>query len=479
MSRNYKERIKSIVLFILLIASVMQAGMLWNNIDHSFPFYYIAAHFSNAQKQLATDSALQEIPDGVQIALNPYKISVCDGEETHYIVPRKSETFTRLLETNIQFYEEILSDNGIKELALEEWGNLVSRKSFLVEFKVPLQQDVIKWAIDLYNNTSTAPNEIQKLLITLNEGIDGQVVRLFVLTPNKIIQYHSKTVRFDFMQQLFTECVNDIESDSLNIAQYKTIGEFGGSGFPGFNSDVLCVIEGQKSKMFRKLKYAVPSDIRDKAELENTILGDDIHSYNRALDFSNTLVFKNITSIYRLYKDGLLEYNYTPVVQINEKGAMTKSLANTLHYVQNIETNLLGSADLYLSGISEDPSGLTYRFTFDYILDDCPVLFQYTQRQGEAANEYRNAITIQANESRIISCRWLFVDLYFGTDIQKMQMYFETIDIGESLTKLSIKDINVAYYINMNQYNNNSSIWPVWMLESADGEIKTVPMREG
>jgi hypothetical protein len=101
------------------------------------------------------------------------------------------------------------------------------------------------------------------------------------------------------------------------------------------------------------------------------------------------------------------------------------------------------------------------------------------QEQGDDLEVYQNAITILANESRVVSCRWTLVDLFFGSDVKKIQTYFETIDSDQNLPSMSVDDIRIAYYVDMNAYDSNAEIWPVWALESAPGEIRMIPMRDG
>ena len=266
--------------------------------------------------------------------------------------------------------------------------------------------------------------------------------------------------------------------------RYMTISDVGGGRFPGFSPDVFCIVEGPKTSDFRRIRYTAPTEVRDKTELENIILTNDIYSYNRSIDYNDTLVFKNITSIYRLYKDGFMEYNYIPQTQPGEKGALAAALDKSISFILNIEKPLLGSADLILSGIYESESEPTYEFTFDYIIDDYPVYFHYEQMQGDKVTEYKNAITIRANANRVVSCRWMLVDLFFATDTKKMQLYFDRIEVGQSLTRMAVTDIAMAYNIDMAASRDAGPgpgyyEWPVWAITSPDGYVQSVNMSEG
>jgi hypothetical protein len=279
-----------------------------------------------------------------------------------------------------------------------------------------------------------------------------------------------------------------------------TINEFGGGRFPYFSPDVFCIVEGPKTNDFRRIRHTSPAAVRDKSELENIILSRDIYSYNRSLDTNDTIVFKNITSIYRLYINGFMEYNYIPLTLPGDKGSVTAALENAAAFILNIERQLLGSADLILSGIYDGDSDLTYRFTFDYIIDDFPVYFHFEQIQGDPIIEYKNAITIHANENRTVSCQWMLVDLFFASDMKTMQVYFDRIDVAQSLTRMAVTDIAIAYIIDLpyvdglppadgapaglgEQGGGGSGRryddWPHWAITSPDGTIEMVRMSEG
>jgi hypothetical protein len=465
----------------------LQVGILWNNDGRSSPFYFAAgllglrteASGGRAGLDAEADPAGGGLSAAAAVLLNPFRITVCDGDEAHFLLPRKSDLFAEVVGDSRRYCEEILSQKPVRELDASEWAGLAMRRSILVEFKVPVRQDMLKWAINLYSTASNAPQQMDKLLIVPDGSAAGQVVSLYVLAGGKIVQFHSASADCARMRGQLDASLKALSADGQNVASYKMISEFGGSRFPGFRSDVFCVVDGQKTNIYRKLKYSAPTDVRDKSELENIILGNDVYSYSRSLDFSDTLVFKNITSLYRLGKDGFMDYSYTSAAQPFEKGSLVGALRNAIEYVLNIETRLLGGAELYLSGVYEGESDSAYRFTFDYILDDYPIYFQYLQKQGDSTLVYQNAISVAASESRTLSCKWALVDLFFGTDVKRLQTYFQTIDSGESLTDMSVSDISIAYYIDMNSYTGSSSLWPVWALEMDNGEIQMIPMRDG
>jgi hypothetical protein len=383
--------------------------------------------------------------DAKQIILNPYRATLCDGEQ-HYTIPRSGEEFTNIKEASFIFHREILSQRAQKrDISLDVWNAMVSKPSILLEFKVPIPQDVIKWAVDNYSASSSAPNDVQKLLILPK---DGSNVGLYVQSSsNEVFYYTSNEISTPVMENYYSGALTAINLDDANVIKYATIYEFGADSFPGFSGDVMGNIYGKRSTMFRNFKYEVPFSHRGP-EIANTVLGDDINSYSRSSEVGgDLLLFKNFSNLYRVHSDGIMEYSYIPTANAQDKGDIYSALSNAMGFVLKIKTNLLDEPELYLSGMSQDDA--SYQFTFDYIHFDFPVYFSHkATRMGEVIVQ-SNAVVIQSNGKRVISCRWALVDIYRGTEIRNLQTAFDTIDAA-NIFSMSVSDISIAYHFDMN-----------------------------
>jgi hypothetical protein len=272
---------------------------------------------------------------------------------------------------------------------------------------------------------------------------------------------------------------NNAKSPSSGgIIHYTTAKDALGDKLGGILPDVFCIVDGPTTGEFKRIKFDAPTRVREKTDMENIILSGDIYSYSRSEDENKNLKFQNITSSYRLYANGYMEYNFTSKSQQGEKGSLPSALEKTIAFILDIEKPLLNSADLIISGIYENESDSLYQFTFDYILEDYPVYFKYQHEPEDT--KYQHAITIQANANRVVTCNWMLVDLFFSTDTKKMQINFSKFDPGQSLTGMDVTDLSIAYGINIsNEENNDEYIWPVWAITSSGGELNLVKMGEG
>ena len=470
---------------------------------HGFPFSFVFGNAIGPEIKPSPYHSRIDPEDAKSIIYNPYRITICDGgrqtqkkEMAHYPVSRDSDLFANIFTRCGAFFEDAMVVPPEPEIPIGKWGELVSERSILIEYKTPIRQDIVKWIIDRSNTVTGAPTEIRKILV-IPEDVGGkQSVYLYTLTNDKIIKVLSPSTNYFEMQKLLNDGMallgGGLDAPGGGETKYSTISEVGGGRFPNFAQDVFCIVEGPKTGEFRRIGYTAPARVRDKSELENIILSSDIYSYNRSIDYNDTLVFKNITSFYHLYKDGFMEYNYFPVTQPGEKGSLVAALENSLMFILNVERQLLGSADLILSGIYDEADLLSYRFTFDYIKDDYPIYFKYEHNQGDSPTTYRNAITIKANANRTLSCRWMLVDLFLPTETKKMQVYFDKIEVGQSLTKMAVSDIAIAYMIDLNKdydsperdLNDISEEvvicdWPVWAITPPGGAAEMVEMSGG
>ena len=465
-----RELAKSVVLLTLLVASVLQVGVLWNDTGAAFPFFS-NYHVPTSAIPVAES---EEAPAEGALALAPYRISVCDGEGSHYIVSRRGDVYAAFADAELEFLEDVLRGRSLRnDMPLEAWGEIATRRGIMFEFAVPIRLDVLKWAVNFYNVATGAPGEIRKIMVTADES--AEVARLtgesdrygaiYVQTADRVMLYSSRSEGQSDIQRLLADGLDSAIGEEAQAADEAGQTQAGAAGAAGggasgvalgvvsggatrttsaslryttvfehakdwlwlYEPDVLGVMSEPDEGMFRKLRRAAPADVRDRQELEQIILGNDIYSYTRSTDNNNIVSFRNITSVYRLYPGGFMDYRYTPATQPNEKGALVSALQTASAFVQNIEAQLLGSANLYLSGVYDNESDLTYMFTFDYIFDDYPVFFKYTLRQGDDTVTLRHAVTIAATENRAVSCQWMLVDLFFGSDTKQMQASFDTI----------------------------------------------------
>jgi len=162
---------------------------------------------------------------------------------------------------------------------------------------------------------------------------------------------------------LSTEDYDDIIASLYdeNIESYSVIKEYVTNYvYQYLSPDVLIVAQGPKYRNYKNLICNVPEKIRniqqpnssqDLDDIAKIVLGEDEDDYIRSIDvYNKTIAFQNLSNMYRIYTDGLLEYKYLHGVNSYEKGSKVEALKRVLEFI-----NSQGEAGVrcgcYLSGI--------------------------------------------------------------------------------------------------------------------------------
>jgi hypothetical protein len=217
-----------------------------------------------------------------------------------------------------------------------------------------------------------------------------------------------------------------------------------------------------------------PENDDEIMDLADRILHNEKHNFFPSVNISGAAVFKNSTGVYRVHKDGLLEYNYLPSSQeIIEKGDVTEAFTRALTFLKG-KRNLVKGAELFLSGIEEDKKD-KYIFKFGYSVGGTPVLFE----TGDMENKFlSDAVVIEATADKILSCKWIFKNFTEGQKYEYNEYFYELLKNLESedskqikSDSLYIKNIGVCYKVTAQQYKN---VEPSWLIESEGNKPYTV-----
>ena len=164
----------------------------------------------------------------------------------------------------------------------------------------------------------------------------------------------------------------------------------------------------------------------DIGDLSFEILGSNKDYYDVGVDINNTIVFKNLENIFRIHKDGLLEYKY--LGNVSEKSAtnIAKAFNNATEFIASLR-GLVEGADITLVKTEKlnSKSENGYKFTFDYKLNDIPVLIKNYSSKETPNIKLQNAIEITSTNNKVISCIWLLRDFGKADDGVEYYIGFE------------------------------------------------------
>jgi hypothetical protein len=466
-----RERVKTYIILVLILTSIIQVGILWSYQNHGLPINFLIGIFSKTGSVFLREEMISD-----EELFVPYRVSLSDGNESHWIISKNDDKFTTLWDDAKAYLKDTLKLGKPQQiLSAEEWGEIVTKRGLIYEFKFNLSSNLLRWFMDMAGSSQSDTQGIHKMMLLPRKDITENYITLYILDSAGISKYVLPVVegRLDFhkYKDLFTKYEQSKGKDDTELAITKDMGLSG--NYP-INPDILGVVRGSKFRRYNSINFTIPNKLSDQEEMAKDLLGSEKDSYDSYTDYHGTVVFKNLNNIYRMYADGFLEYEYIPGTGTSEKGDMTKAFANSLTFLSRVDRLLTTQADIYLSGIVETQN--SYRFSFDYKIQDYPIQMNYTGK-GKYNEAVTNAIVIEANSQRIIRGYGILKNIefsreaaYYNVNMGDLMNSFE-LDLSEQY----INDMTVAYVIKTKEEKN---LKPVWLIEIKDAESITVPLSE-
>lgn len=477
-----RETFKLYILFLLVITSFIQVGILWNYQNQGVPTNFLWSVFNAADQKTEFD---------MEDFFKPYRIVVSEGFQNPYWVVDEKQQFYSPLWNDAKYYINYLLTNksvlSKEEYGQEYWGEVILKKSFIFEFKTKVSTNLIAAFLNVDSFTNFKPGSIYKMAILPSENINKDLtVYIYdgVRVNKYVIPFAPKGMDIDDYDNI----INELYSSELQ--GYSFIKEFVPDkmrSIHNFRPDVLVVAHGSSYRSFNNIVCKVPDSIgnirpnssQDLDDMARGILGEEEDNYIRSIDIYGVIVFQNLSNMYRIYKDGLLEYKYLYVMNNYDKGSESEALKKAMEFIKKRQKLVLG-VDIYLSGIIDN--GHYYTFTFDYKFDNMPISFNEYYVSSKDKNTLNNAITIDVNSKRVLSCYWILKEFEIGNENLELNVKFgylfdDTFAKYKDLSysDLSIKDINTAYEVKYDVDSQN--LRPVWIIETID-KLYVVPMRE-
>lgn len=495
--KDVRERFKFYILVLLIVISLVQVGILWGYQNQGFP---ISIFTERSQKPYAY--SYSDIEKNRDSYFAPYRIIVSTGyDDSHWLIGRKTDSdnllYNALWSEAKNYIKAVLNSKPLDVLELSDtmWGDLVVEKSFTYEFTSNIKLDIIKWFLNTSSSSVDGPTGIHKMIISPSDNESDGFDTVYIRDDpdsNKVFKY---VLSYQSENRLNKEKVNQIItslSSNQEIRTYNLIREYpiGKKSFFSINQDVLLVSGSIKYRDFYGLTYSVPDICNipgvNKMAVLNTmadrILGSEAANYELDEGKYGAAVFKKVSSIYRIYKDGLLEYKYLAESE-GDRGNIREAFEKAMEFLveKSDRGQLLSGVNVYLSGVDDDQSKDFYTFTFDYSysfdskVGDVPIVFSdYTTAGLDVRLDH--AVTIKANSNRVLGCWWITGKYEQGKKTE-MNVNFENLmdtlfNVYPNLkNNLFINDISMCYHVDPLQDNvKGKEFRPEWVITSGDGK---------
>lgn len=440
-----KERVKSILIIMLLIMGIIQVGILWGDQSHGLPTNILEAIFGRRGTAVNYEKTSHDL-------FMPYREVVSDGE-SNWIISSGGQ-FNDLWDDGKSCLKSILSGAYTKLESNEDWGTITSKKGITFSFKAVVSSDLLTWYLGLTGSAVEIP-QVMKIKIIPAGNVKGSVEVYLYAGSGKPERFRvdSYTPKVD-LQKLITGYT---ETDEANVRSYYTMKYSNQDTTLGMDPDVLYVASPPKYWTYQNLRVVVPERLADAKlhaeEISSMILGTEKSRYSVSTYPDNTLQIDDTSNNrYKIYTDGMLEYNYLQSTgTVSDKGKIGDALLNAYRFISTCGVLLDNGTNvrLVITGI-DDTQGDFYTFKFGYFMDGKPVSVHLAASgSGERMND---SIEINASGSRVLKCRWLMRNFTFEGSGKYCDRYMDimnsqpaAVNAVEKDDSAKVRDISVGY----------------------------------
>ena len=258
---------------------------------------------------------------------------------------------------------------------------------------------------------------------------------LYITDGIKIFKTYNYITKDRLQKDAYDRLLEAIEEDKA-FTNYSLIKEI----YPdkdmvpfNINQDILLATDEKGVEEYNAYFCMLPillDDITfnndsDLDDLSKEILGNEEDYYDIGIDSYGTIVFRNVNDIFRIYKDGLLEYKYLEKVQEDKNENIVDAFKKAAEFIIDLRGLIEGADITLVKSEKYGKKGEGYKFTFGYKLDNVPVIINNYKSKVIPDITLKNAIEIVSTNSKVISCFWLLRDFDTAKENIRYKVGFE------------------------------------------------------
>ena len=460
------ERLKSILLVLLVISSIVLTVNKWFN-EKLWPDGYnffsdIKNYFLNGPS-----SKSSAIFDPVEEVLKPAKI-ILNNSGNHVLYTKSSSEYNSLFEQIKLSLELLSSSNEAEEVETAEWNDALRRKSCY--FAYPVEYDSGYFMYQLSANSNFGSISTVREFILKSDTRIPKVSYVYVKdeTTQKIFRY-----RINFESTLVNDMIERVNTVSSGTDYYSFELNFDREDEDAvekhivIDPDVLInITQTQIPKIWDRNLF---SDISNRPDIFNNILkafGYNTSTIRKYTEHDNSLVFVENYGTLKLHTNGLLEYKSINNTQgVSLYGDTTYECINSCISFVNTITRSLGLPEGMYYEISSDIKNIkskSFILNFDYYINDRMII-----PSGSS-----HSISVEVISGKIVSFSQKCNAFYNSTEFETYPSAIDAIDQLENKSDIKdgkISDLFTAYY-----FDDMLRIWrPMWFIENESGDTLT------
>lgn len=466
-----KERIKSCLLSLLIISSIVLSinmwfsEKLWSN-DYNF--------FSNITNIFKSENKSKSYYLSKENISYPEKIIINNMEKRNRYT-HTSKEYLQMIESILSTVKKGFTECIFSETTNEDWNVILKSKSIYISYPVAYDTALLSGILDVSANDIHA-KLIKDIIISLDDS-QSQSVNIFIKDEDNNKIYKSP---INHNYTYFSEIIDKYAIDSINLLPYSFELKFDKSSEVieqkvVIEPTVTLKLEEQTLPNIKSTNYL--TDIYEDAYTSSNILksfGYNTTNTKKYLDKNNTSVYVENFSTLKIHNNGLLEYksiDNTKGISLTAKNTSTlyDNFIACIEFVNNLWDNAMPGKSFNVNLASDilfDPKGQSFNITMDYYINGHPVIC--TLDKTSAYDELSHGIEIKVSDGKIVEYRQLFNEFSLTSQYVKNGSAIDAIDAmfsNENLKSETISALNIAYI-------NNKSIWnPVWTAKTTDNKL--------
>jgi len=450
MRKDKRERIKTRILILLIITSVIQLGIHWDMQTQGLPFHFVSKIFAGNGRtaNLDVDSLRNQyfIPETIMVSIST----------SYWRLDERDSQFERIWEDiRDNYLPSIIRQKPDKVLPKDQWDAITGARYIRIDFDTAWPSNVVNWLIESKPSETRSFEGIKSIVIAPQLDVNQTVNTIFIYDENQIYQYQVN-IKKDFLpKSYYSSLADEVSSkDKPSLRLLTSVSNLVS------DNDIFVALSDGKGSAFSRVSAVVPKEIiLNRTNMENYNIQDNILLDKKEslsanyIDSSGYVLFTDTENLYRFYSNGVLEYRFIPSITSGQDN-VSAAFKHAVTFIEQ-RRHLVGEASIFLKNISKENN--YYRMEFGYKLDGVPVHFARNRESKISA-----PIIIKANSERILECQWVIRNF---TKIDKPIYY--NIDFPDLLNKQI-----AATYPELLESNDNifERIEPGYIFELSDPE---------
>ena len=453
-----KERLKSCLLFVLIMSSIVLTtnilfnGKLWPD-GYNF--------FSNITKLFESDISNKSYYLSKENISNP-KLIIVNNYETRNLYTHTSKQYNNISEDVLNVIKDSIKNYDFSEAKSEDWNNALKVGSIYVSYPVAYDMDLLCNILNITSKSSVIKS-VKEFIIVPSTLSNSNTISVYIK------DYATKTVYntiFDTDIYPVKSIISNYSVNSLNELPYSFELFFDKTDDQTIKQKVI--IEPTITLDLNENKLPVLKSENYLENIYNSEISKDLlkgFGYNSTntkashLDNNNTAVYVENFSTLKVYKNGLVEYksiDSTKGIELtgDANADLYDNFMACIEFVNNLWDTTLPDEELNINltsdVLSKSDSG-SFKITMDYYVNGHLVVLE----------DNRHAVEITVTNGKITEYRQLFNKFMIDEE-------FDYVSIGSSITALdklyadknlengTISELNIVYS------NKDGRWYPYW-----------------